>query len=448
MILKRTQDRTNDELTDIYRFSTPKTFVTIDDIKNEFHTHLYIIDNNENILRDFLTDAKFTQSLSVEKIMATITTNKYLKVLKNSGLMSIRTVDELSNIGLIIVNKTKVYVSLSSQTIIPITTDDKELDDLLEFFNFQFWCKTTQEQIKDKTRSLTDDLLVVEPKLSHLSKIPSNVKATTVDIERKSEYRIIPKLSKFVPNSIIVENCDFNVAATSNNIYFRLYEDKYLVSKGSKIMDLSTHYSLQSEKIGNLIGEQIIYKNKKVSVKEETTVIDKVLVTLDKYINYKYDFNTLFSKCDNLVGKLHAEVTVDILTLDKSYKIHSNYKYVEQLRKDIDKELIKFENSFENGLKKTASIRKETNLESIVAKANKMFNSLEDLESENPKSKKIKFKKFNYDLNKAIVPPINIGDLYTKSQKNYLAVESKEKLEKALEWINNSDVTAEVILKS
>jgi hypothetical protein len=149
---------------------------------------------------------------------------------------------------------------------------------------------------------------------------------------------------------------------------------------------------------------------------------------------------------NDIYGTIKINVDVEPMVIDASYQVSAKYK------KRSDTEKLLAENL--NKLKKLADddnvkiIDSIINTKLLLERINKYnkFLSLNEFGEETLKNKKANVSMINIGKEEISVPQELLGKLYTKSNKQFLAIKDETMISDAKKWLNENNQEATLVL--
>lgn len=417
--------------------------ISFDEIVKEVKDNLFLVDTDNYFLEsslpylaDFLNqDRKILIGLVDERGILTLSNNGV-----NNGFF--RSTASKINLGIIIVDKRKIYISFDIDHIYPLK-DDSFSEEIFNYVNHILWSKAMREKCQRNVKDVKDARLsVIKPDFKNTPTYDNSIRYDSVykELGNNAETILLSKEENINYKSKVMLK-GVKSYEIKGSLYLNLFEDVYYPIDADKIYK---SISFSKEKISNLSNKNIWFGGKKHLIKESDTIKTNVSVPLDEVMTYEPNFEEIAEGYDGITNHLQVEVDVKSLKLDGSYAKSNKYKKIDNIEDDINEALNKIENLSDekSANKQIKTIRDEHLLKNKIRFYNKFINDNEfGIEALNNKKA---FPNINVNESDLIVPPEIIGTLYTKGGKDYLAT-TEDRIKEAKEWLKENKVNATLI---
>lgn len=450
-VLKKIFDRTSDIIPEGFlKLDKKSSKTTFENILEEYRTSLILVDTEGRFIKDAIVRVN-ARGNDDNLLIVGLVNNETLLKIKQDGIKNgfYRSTKEKINVGLIIVNKNKVFAALDIDNIFPIA-DSQSSKEIFENINHIIWSKTEKEYFGTLKDVKDIRLSVIAPELSRAiePEYDSKYDYSSEGLMLNSKAIILKKPSNSKFNEMVVlENVSTNMFGNLTNMNFEVFPDKYYpFNFGNNHFD---YESFVERSVESLVGKEIVVNNKKYVVSKRESIEDNDSVYLDEFENYLPTFENVAKQFSGYTNELEVSVNVKAKRADSSYRLSKRYEIIQNVSKQIENGLATMEKLLsknDGSLKRIDSIRKERN----IAIRLKMFNDFvgdKEFGVASLRDKKSPVSIIsNVNGSDLVVPNDLIGTLYSLNNNLYLAT-SLERITEAKKWLNENKVEARLIEK-
>jgi hypothetical protein len=425
--------------------------ITIDDILSEVSKSILIYDTKGTVFYDFASKASKLMNNPMV-VFAALLNHKMLQELKSKGIVSgfYRSTSKDIDVAMVIVDKTKAYLIVDSKHIIKIS-DQKVASELFQFMNHVLWSRADFEVLNNSAPKKINEirLSVVIPSFHALSsKTNFNDDLVQFGTQDFSSPQIVmlsqPK--DIEKDAYIINQSISSLCGIKNEFYVKLFDDMY-APIGSDIKHLVIGRSFNDSKIGSLIDKNIWFDGKKRIIEKEKEFSSSLYKPVDEYKTFEPDFDQIYKQqLNEIYGTVKINVDVKPMVIDASYQISAKYKKRSDTEKLLAENLSKLKKlADDDNVKIIDSIINTKLLLERISKYNK-FLSLNEFGEETLKNKKANVSKINIGKEEISVPQELLGKLYTKSNKQFLAIKDETMISDAKKWLSENNQEATLVL--
>ena len=450
-VLKKIFDRTSDIIPEGFlKLDKKPSKTTFENILEEYRTSLILVDTEGRFIKDAIVRVN-ARGNDDNLLVVGLVNNETLLKIKQDGIKNgfYRSTKEKINVGLIIVNKNKVFAALDIDNIFPIA-DSQSSKEIFENINQIIWSKTEKEYFGTLKDVKDIRLSVIAPELSRAIEPEYDGKYdySSEGLMLNSKVVILKKPSNSKFNEMVVlENVSTNMFGNLTDMNFEVFPDKYYpFNFGNNHFD---YESFVERSVESLVGKEIVVNNKKYVVSKRESIEDNDSVYLDEFENYLPAFENVAKQFSGYTNELEVSVNVKAKRVDSSYRLSKRYEIIQNVSKQIENGLATMEKLLsknDGSLKRIDSIRKERN----IAIRLKMFNDFvgdKEFGVASIRDKKSPVSIIsNVNGSDLVVPNDLIGTLYSLNNNLYLAT-SLERITEAKKWLNENKVEARLIEK-
>lgn len=449
MIKKKTFDYSNNSLDFGFEYyASDNSSITLEEFTNMTKSSLFIYDTENCVLVELLR-----RNLALvndnNKLFIGLVNNETLHSLEKLGVKTgiFRSTMFKCNCAVIVVDKSRVFLGIDANHIYEVKKDYSK--EVFGYVNHLFWAQTQYEYFGTYNKVTELRLSVIEPDLSLLKNQNSNSVIFGTETFQ-TENMMISQESDTGRKSYLL-SCSLPKAFSNyeNELNINVFNDVYLPIDFHK-NTLFKGESFKNRPLRDFANKKIWFKGKKFDIKEQKTITDTVYLTLNEIENYSPDFDKIAMRNEDLVCTLNVEVDVRPLTLNNTFKRHSNYKVREKAEIDLNNAIKKIENLNIDGIEKKLFTIKNTKI--LIDKI-RLFNTFLKDEEEKIGDAILTLKEKNISpiivsSEKIVVPSDLIGELYQKDGKTYLAINSESDYKDGKEWLGNNKMEGSIILKN
>ncbi len=421
---------------------------TFSDVLKEYKTSIIMVDTHGWFIKDAMIEINSSDHFA-EMLIIGLVNNEMLLKIKQDGIKDgfYRTTTEKINVGLIILNKKKIYAVFDINNIFPIV-DSYASKEIFEMINHIIWSKTDKEYF-GSLREVNDiRLSVIAPELARavFPDALNKYEYCSDSLGFEAESIILVKPSSITHfKSVVLENTSVQMYGKLNEMNIEVFPNKYYpFDFGDNHFD---YESFANKTIGSLVEKEIIVSNKRQIVKEKDVISEKESVYLDELDSYSPDFEKVVNQYSGYAREIEVIVDAESKAVDSSYKLSSRYEIIKNVNQKIENGLQTMEKLFDStkeNEKRIDSVRLEKNLSLKI----KMFNELVKneefgLASLNTKKSPVSTIS-NVNESDLVVPNELIGTLYSKNNTLFLAT-TLQRLDEAKKWLKDNKTEAHLI---
>lgn len=426
---------------------------TIKEILNSTNQNCIIFDTKNIIFTKIITQLSEVFK-DTSKILIGLADKRTFENIAKSGLKDgfFRSTNEQSYGAIIIIDQKKMYYAIDENTVFECSDDS--VDEVFMYINFLLWNKSEHELLQGSINDVKEiRQSVVRPnfkKVVHKSQIETEgyILASTNDFIGNISNNLIYS-EDIIPNSTIVKKSIHSIAVKSDKCYIPFVEDLYLKANYNSNIELA--HSFTNQTLSSLISKKIWINNQIFTVLKENVINVEERISLDQADSYLPDFDKyLDTNSKDKYLKTIININVLPMTLDNTYQKSPRYQKRIQMMNNIDnniRSLIKLKDDKE--IKDIHTLNKILEETRISEKA-KVYNDYVDKHESGLKAlnnKKNSFSnKFLINEKDFTVPSDTTGVLYEKKNHLYLAVENESKLDSAVKFFKDNNLTGSVIL--
>lgn len=421
---------------------TKNSDVTLEEIIDETSSSILIYDTEEFVLFSFLKKAEKILNDGT-KIVIGLISDKELLNLKQNGVKGgfFRSTNIKSNVAIIIVDKKKYYVAFDENCIYKVK-EGKSLNEIFEYINHIIWTRTLSEVCQGQMTKVNDSRLsVVKPILKNTF-VPSNYEYGTKEIQANA--LLLAKEENANKDAIVLKSITKRAYCDETNLYINLFEDCFYPIEKWKTLIKSK--SFENKTYDELVGKQIWYNGKTITIKKEDSITKTIEKPLDEYKNFIPDFESIAREYKGECRTLHIHANIEPMKINNDYKLSDSYSKIANITKEINTTLDRIQKLVDDKSykKKIDLIRNEVSISSKVDLYNNFISKLDFGVDALRKSKNF-FNTISFERS-LVVPSEILGKLYCKDKQSYLALTSEDKIDDAKKWLKDNKIEAVLIL--
>lgn len=427
--------------------------ITIEDVLSEVSKSILVYDTKGSAFYEFASKAsKLMNNPNI--VFAGLINHKMLQELKNKGIVSgfYRSTSKDIDVAIVIVDKTKAYLIVDSKHIIRLS-DQNVSSELFQFMNHVLWSRADFEVLNNNAPKKINEirLSVVIPTFNALikkSRINEELLLFGTEDFNTPQMSMLSQPKDLEKDAYIINQNISSLCGFKNEFYMKLFDDVY-APIGNDVKHLVIGRSFKEEKIKSLIDRDLWFDGKKRVIEKTKEFTSTVYKPLDEYKSFNPDFDQIYNQqVKENYGVVKINVDVKPIIIDSSYQLSAKYK------KRVDTEKLLSENL--NKLKKLADEDNAKIIDSIIStkllleriKKYNEFLSQTEFGEETLKNKKASVSKINIGKEEISVPQELLGKLYTKSNKQFMALKDEDRIAEAKKWLSENNQEATLVLSN
>lgn len=436
----------------IYEQQKPSS-ITIEDILSEVSKSILIYDTRGIAFYELASKAaKLMNNPNI--VFAGLVSHKILQELKSKGIVSgfYRSTAKNTDIAVVVVDKAKAYLIIDAKTIILINDRITSVE-IFNYINHVLWTSTDFEVLNNNSpKKITEiRLSVVIPSfqtlLNKTALDQEEIKYGTEDFA-SSQTVFLTQPKDIQKDAQIINQNITSLCGVGRKFYVRLF-DEFYVPIGLNVKELIVGKHFKDQKISSLIGKDLWFDGKKRVIEKETEVSSIIYKPLDEYKSFNPDFDQIYNQqVKENYGVVKINVDVKPIIIDSSYQLSAKYKKRAETEKLLSENLNKLKKlNDEDNAKIIDSIISTKLLLERIRKYNE-FLSQTEFGEETLKNKKASVSKINVGKEEISVPQELLGKLYTKSNKQFMALKDEDKITDAKKWLSENNQEATLVLNN